>query len=189
MNKCTYSIASTFGTGAVSVQQVYRLNSPYDPDLTGVGTTAAGYEWGSTYYQRYRVNAAKVTIALSAAGGATGQVIRVIMAPLISTTSFPSAYGDFAASRGAVDRIFAYQSNGIITFRKYYKMQQLYGGGNVRSDPNFEANVGTNPTNSMCVGLWFTTLDGSVIATDDIQMHVKIVYYTTWYNRKTNVDL
>lgn len=52
----TYATVLALGPAAGAiVDQVFRLNSVYDPDYSGVGSTAFGYTQYAALYQRYRV--------------------------------------------------------------------------------------------------------------------------------------
>jgi len=60
--KLKYNQSSYFGATTIG-QQVFRLNSLYDPDYTGAGTQPACFDqWCPAIYNRYRVRGAYVQI-------------------------------------------------------------------------------------------------------------------------------
>ena len=48
--------------GACGTEQVYRLNSLHDPELTGAGHQPYGYDQVANLYRKYKVNAVKVIL-------------------------------------------------------------------------------------------------------------------------------
>lgn len=83
-----YFAEAAAGAGAV---YVYRLNSIYDPDLTGVGGTALGYTAYSNFYTRYKV--LRVKIHLRGIPRADGPVsVGFMVGPNSTTTATASAW-------------------------------------------------------------------------------------------------
>jgi hypothetical protein len=56
------SISSNGTAGLMGTAQTYRLNSLFDPDLTGTGTQPYGYDTLATIYQQYKVNRVRVSM-------------------------------------------------------------------------------------------------------------------------------
>lgn len=56
---------------------VFRANSVFDPDFTGVGTTAAGYGQLASLYSRYRVMGLKATVSFVNNGAGAANCIMV----------------------------------------------------------------------------------------------------------------
>jgi len=64
--KMQYAHTVVFGDGAVTMEnQVYRLNSVWDPDFTGTGVTATGYSTFAALYGRYFVHGSEVQVTMS----------------------------------------------------------------------------------------------------------------------------
>jgi hypothetical protein len=61
--------ALTAAAGAMSANQVYRLNSIYDPDYSGSGSTALGWTQLSAIWYRKRVVAATVELTVQNLAG------------------------------------------------------------------------------------------------------------------------
>ncbi len=67
-----YSQTAAFTTGAAGVTgtgQLWRLNSLFDPDQTGVGHQPYGFDVLTQYYSKYLVVAARWTITATTIGG------------------------------------------------------------------------------------------------------------------------
>jgi len=97
-SKClmTFSAQSTITEGAAAGGALYqyRLNGVYDPDFSGVGTTATGYTTYSAAFGFYRVLRATVRLTASATTTALTGFADVILAPTAVTvfTSSPTAW-------------------------------------------------------------------------------------------------
>jgi hypothetical protein len=106
----------TTSTGSVDVQQ-FRLNSLYDPDLTGAGHQPMGFDQWATYYNHYVVTkvayeiefvdtssniALQSTLAFHVSDDATIPTDLETLAELGSQISLASIYGA-TVIRGSVD--------------------------------------------------------------------------------------
>jgi len=67
--------------GAVAAQ-VFRWNSVYDPDFTGVGTSVRGYTQMAALYGRYRVLGAKATVGFVNISNATPLTVALALNPV-----------------------------------------------------------------------------------------------------------
>lgn len=56
---------------------IYRLNSLYDPDLTGTGTQPMGFDQYAAFYTHYEVKAVKIKVTFSGTqqGGGAGALV------------------------------------------------------------------------------------------------------------------
>lgn len=106
---------------------VFRTNSIFDPDLTGVGTTTAMYTPLSTLYNYYRVWGCKAKISFLATA-AVPSVVVVCANANAATFSSPavmnsqplswSAPLDGTGGNGHVKRSFSFQHNEVLGLTK-----------------------------------------------------------------------
>ena len=75
----TYSRSGAF-TGAAPRSNVFRGNSCFDPDFSGVGAQPRGFDQWKAFYRRYRVIASKCTArgGTVAASNASGLVVTAL---------------------------------------------------------------------------------------------------------------
>lgn len=82
----TYNL-NNYGAATGFTDMVFSHNSIYDPDVTGVGTTAAGHsEWGYIY-RKYFVYGCKITATIS---NRDNEEVRVALIPSTDSTSYTS---------------------------------------------------------------------------------------------------
>lgn len=75
----TFSLTS--GNGLLGTQQAFRMNSPYDPDYTGVGHQSYGYDQMSPLYNKYRVDKCKFEIIFTTPGAANDMLCVATVSP------------------------------------------------------------------------------------------------------------
>jgi len=82
-----YTDASTGGYGA---EQSYRLNSLYDPDVTGGGHQPYGFDQVFALYNRYRVDKVVFRITFTTPGAASDMICAAVLTPVASGSSLSS---------------------------------------------------------------------------------------------------
>ncbi len=171
--------------GAASTQ-VFRANSLYDPDLTGVGHQPMGRDALAAAYGHYLVTSAKITVSHLSFG----------------STNYPGAWGILLDDDGTVSpdvhaiieqagtkyRIFPnnYLASGFpstltleFDARKFFDLKDP-------QDVKYEigALVGTNPADGAYFVLWVGPLDGSSDLNGNA-FEVLIEYTAVWSERST----
>lgn len=139
-------LALTPSAGAVS-DQVYRLNSIYDPDYSGTGITVMGYTQVNALYQRYRVLSAKATVQwdnlssdpataflVASPNPTISANINYIQSQRISWTSPISGKGGPTKSHVV-----------SLPIHKVFGVPALQ----VKTEHDFAASLGANPANSV----------------------------------------
>lgn len=96
----------TTGTGGIPTYNQFRLNSPYDPDYTGVGSSARlfGMWFNASVYYRYRCYKADVCVTIRNRAASDVQAFCLVrhdasLVPGSATAIFESAEEDYFASR------------------------------------------------------------------------------------------
>lgn len=161
--------------GAVDVQ-VFRMNSVYDPDFTGIGSSIPAYSQLSAMYGRYRVLACKITVSFVNTSAATPLTCFVACTPATTVgVSMPQIMGQrhvWAKSIGSYNsQPLTHVVNASVG--KVYGVPELQ----VLTEDDFAAVVGTNPNNGVYahIGLY---ANGPVGATANL--HVRIEYDVVW---------
>jgi len=161
--KLVYSDYRTMTCTASQVEYVYRLNSVFDPDQSGVGGQPDGFDQLKTLYGRYRVVAADVEVEC------TGQSANGIIAIAPSDTVGPFLSAEeVAGMRYAVSSVFSATESARIRARYHigkllgYSDDSLLANSNldaaVTANPSFQQYLvvgvegGTSSTHSKCVG-------------------------------------
>lgn len=164
--KLRYFAIGTLTAGGANtyVETVFRSNSLYDPDFTGVGVQPAGFAALATLYLKYRVLGATVNLTLvNDSGGSTSVVM--------SQKAYSATYANIVAActQGYARRaILSDQSGGKnqVTFRVKVKPWDCLGVTKERymDDDQFASTVFTNPvmTSFLSLGIHALTVAASV---------------------------
>lgn len=88
----SYATAVAMVESAVSVGTTYffRLNSIYDPDSSGIGSSTFGFSPWLNFYQNYKVHRVTVRAQVQMYGMSTGGIGTYVMAPLANQSSVPA---------------------------------------------------------------------------------------------------
>lgn len=158
-------------SGANQAEYVYRLNSLFDPDVTGGTNQPDGFDQWKLLYTRYRVVAADVDVQFC---GFTGIGLGVIV-PTVASTALTDAQ-DAAGLRHAKSGMFTLGQGATLKLRASYRMSDMEGMSDqsVLADPELAALVGANPTK----GYFLHVAAETVGATDVTEFMIKITYYT-----------
>lgn len=169
-----YSQAFT-STAFPVVDQVFRLNSIFDPDLTNVGHQPYGRDQYATLYNRYRVDRVSWNVQMCTTS-ATGQMIVV---PNNASASFTSPGLARETPRAQWKGCAQYQdkviSGGITLYKLNGVTKKSY-----EADDRFQSVMGTSPSEIMDLHvLACTNADTSSV---DIYYTVTLTYSVTFYD-------
>lgn len=161
--------------GFIGVDQIYRLNSIFDPDLTNLGHQPYGRDTYATLYNRYRVDSVSYVIDF-ACTGSTGQVV-------ILPTNTATSIGSFGLAREharAVWKSAAQYQNQRITGS--IDLAKLNGvpKKTYQADDRFQSLMGTNPAEIMCMHILAGNL--ADVYTTEIYYTVTLTYHCTFYD-------
>jgi hypothetical protein len=185
----TYVLAS--GVGAIA-NQVMQMNSPYDPDFSGVGHQPMWFDrlcgaTGSGIYDRYRVVASTIKVTFSTVsppslttGSVTPALVGVLCQrnnALLATNT--SALMETNNCKWAVIGDKG-SGNGTVVITNKYSPRNVFGID--PEDDTISANYASNPALQ-----WFA----HVFKVDDtgassIRAYVDIVYDVVFYGRNEN---
>lgn len=182
----TYSTNGTIvepaaGTG---IATFFRLNSVYDPDASGVGTTAAGYSTWAAQFYNYRIN--RVTVRLRAVGqGSTGGAITLGCLPVPAQPVLPTNPVLWRSARGSSHQLVVPQADGGInswTVARTYDLPRWLGVTKQQyyNDMDFSGTVGSNPLRQLYFAVTVCSCMGSTPAR--IVYQVDISYEVEWFN-------
>ena len=181
VTKMCYSDIATF-TGLVSVDKVYRLNSLFDPDLTGTGHQPRYYDEMSNLYSAYRVLSCKVRVrplSNSQTNTSANQFTSVIARLAAGTLNGASYFdiGELPNSTTILNGLYGGLSKGIT---KRFDIAYIAGVPKqvVKYDNNFKALISANPSHQLYVHVVNGTLNGTTAT--DCTMLIDLEYTVSW---------
>ncbi len=190
MNRAFLAYEATYGlteAGAgLGVFQVMRLNSIYDPDFTGVGSTALGYSTWQNFYTRYRVLGARAIVRFA---NITGNAqIHGLMWGTNSTISATSLY--WPAEPQSMSRLSMGNtgSRSVTSFDRTFDLPRVVSITRQQfiSEENYSGTFGSNPGNSIYLFVWMTGKLASVAQTANVE--VRIIYDVEFSGRLQSVS-
>lgn len=156
---------------------VFRLNSVYDPDLTGVGTSAYGYSALAALYGRYRVLGFRVHVTYS---NLSTTIPLTVFACVNPVTTIGTGITQILSQRRIWFKgISTSNGNGSTDHVFSGMVHDVYGvpKAQVRNEDDFAAVTGANPNNGVYAHIGAFN-NGAAAGTLNIQ--VRIQYDVVW---------
>lgn len=174
-----YVNTANVSSGLTLYDQVWNLNSIYDPDQTNAGHQPRGFDQWAAIYNRYRVFAVSgiLTVRQRAVHG-----ISVNLIPNNQTTSMNGTTLVSELVRSGRPRITSSNQPPVqIKFR--YACNSITGVTPMqyRTDDRFQATVTANPTEAICLHQVVRSLDGAT--TIDYEYDIKLMYHVEFYDK------
>jgi len=151
---------------------VYRLNSCFDPDQTGVGGQPAGFDQLKALYGRYRVVAVRARVSCSCATSGGGAFLAI--AP-VDNSALTSIAEDVASLRHAASMALSNNSKLAVCDKLWHIGELLgYSDESVLANSNMDAAVTGNPGFQQYLLISVETSG----ATDQVSLQTELTYYT-----------
>ncbi len=165
----------TEAAAATGTHYTWRLNSLFDPDFTGVGSTAMGWTQLSGAYGLFRVIGARVIIHFY--NNATGQSTVGLLPGLNST--YTSDYLRWEAEPNAVSTMLQGNTGGahsLATFDRTYDLPKLCGVSRQQymTDFDFAHTTTANPVRNVFVSPY---MRGMSAAAQSVGYVIRIIYH------------
>lgn len=167
---------STAAASSYRTKQVFRANSLYDPDFTGVGVQPYGFDQHfPAIYDVYNVRGSKIVVNI-AITSATCSQLRIYIIPFRTDSVTNNDVSDLRLIPGCRYRVFSKaegttRKNYIKNYRSTKKIINY-----VKDDRDEASSYNTNPS---IPWYWIVIADtGDALEEVDIVADVKIVYYT-----------
>lgn len=183
----TYGVSNAIVEGAAGsgVTYFYRLNSVYDPDYSGVGAVATGYNTWSGLFLNYKVKKATVRVQATVTGLATGGMANVVIAPVAGQAVVPANKQTWKCMRGAKFKAIANNAVGGVNLVDMVATWDLAWVASVtpsqyEADMDFSGAVGSNPARQLFVMLAVDSVASGTVVT--CNYNIQITYLVEWFN-------
>lgn len=172
--------------GLFGAEQVFRLNSLVDPDLTGAGHQPYGFDSLAFLYNRYKVNAVHIQMVISNPN-ADGLVFAALLQPPGGTLSLagknPSRVKELPM---AVTRVINNTGSQRIVINQYVPLHQVIGISYLqfKSDVDtYQAVVTDNPALCPMLRIACASNDTAHGSSQAITCATTLTFYSTFYDR------
>lgn len=180
-----YSEVTALTPAGVGVPYVYlfRANSIYDPDYSGVGHQPLGRDELAAVYNKYCVRSFSYVITFSNQSTTDYADVAVVLRPNPSTISLMSTVLETINVKSGVVGPETGAKN-ILTIQGSMSIAALRGvsAAKVASENDFSALTGYNPVNQPTIQLYAE--NQNVAAAITVNARVTITYHVEYYDRK-----
>jgi hypothetical protein len=178
-------LAITEGAAGSGASYWFRLNSPYDPDYTGVGTVAIPYNTWSALYLNYKVHRVTMRAAATYGLGTTNTFANITLAPLAYQAVLPVNNTTWKMLPFAVNRPISLANNGGQNIAKLSATWSLPAVARITQQQyddelDWSGQVGSNPARVIFGGICFQPVGSAAAAT--MYCDVNITYEVEWFN-------
>ncbi len=170
---------SSGNIGNISYSRIFRLNSLFDPDLTGVGHQPYYRDEMTALYHKYTVFGCMVVIKANAIAG-TG-----IVGMKSSRDSAAITSAVTAVEKPNVKYMMIATGAKPATIRQYFPLNMVYGVSKsaVANDDLFSAVASTNPTSVANIKIFGQSADSAT--TFHFDFTVELTYLARWRDKIT----
>lgn len=168
-------VESIAGNGS-TLDQVWNLNSTFDPNRTGTGHQPYGRDTYAVLYNRYRVY--KVKAKFSCNSSDTGGS-RIIVVPTNTATAFTNPTLAAEQPRAFVGN---FNTGNPYTFSKTYNLASIVGqtSAQYKSDDRFQALATADPSEVIALHVLITDAVGGVVS--NVFYTVEFTYFVEWFD-------
>lgn len=177
-----YADAKQLTSGASTVStNIYRLNSVYDPDYSGVGAQAIGYDQYSALYGRYLVTKAFIELWGHNNNGVDSIITAGVHQDLTTFTSQAAQLAEVAD--GDTKVIYSYQTTPVGYKKWSVDLAKLTGvsKSTYASDSQYQSSIGNSPTSNMGLIIALGAPQGVASSAQACYM-IKITYECEWFD-------
>lgn len=168
-------------TGANPIYHLFRTNSLFDPDYTGVGHQPYGFDQLAILYTKYRVYGMKYKITCTNIAA-----VPVNVAVVLKPVNTPSTVWSTIAEKpyNQVRHLAPQGAGGSIkVINGYVQNHKLLGVSKqeYRIDDDFDASMGGNPTTVAYLHVYVEAPAGT--AAHNVYVDVQLTYFASMFSR------
>lgn len=172
-----YGALSTASTGYA--ENIYRLNSCYDPDYSGAGAQPLGFDQWAAFYNRYKVLSAKWKVQFASPTSLAESIVTVLP-NLVNTIDNQGPY--VMAEPYAKSSIFSTNGGWKPTLGDHMEINKIFGITEQEfGEESYTAAVGGSPVNVAYLHVRVDTASGGL--SGSVYYLTEIEYDVEFYSR------
>lgn len=150
----SYAFSSSYNPSA----QLWRANSLFDPDQSGVGHQPLGFDQYSAFYANYQVNGFSITLDIRNDAAVSIKGV-LCFSDTDSSSNNVSQCSEMKYAYPFTIGPLTGQNNYRI--KKFISMRKLHGLRRTENEENLQAAVGSNPADPGYCWVKFESMDGA----------------------------
>lgn len=170
---------------ATNVSHIFRANSIYDPDQTGIGHKPMGTDQFNTFYDHYTVVGSKITATFMSGSGSASAgtaICGVLLKDNLTTINTPERIAEAGNSSFRV--LTNSSATGKTKVSAYYSATKFFGLKDIRDNRDLiGSQFSASPTEDALFHVWASPHNGSVDP-NPIDVMVTITYRVLLSERK-----
>lgn len=168
--KMVYSDYRSVTAAGSQANYVYKVNSCFDPDYTGVGGQPDGFDQWKTLYSQYRVVACDIKVHVAALAGAA--LCTIVPSVTASASSSAEENIGLRRAKGALANV----SGQVAKMRARYRVGDIFGVSDqsVLDEDNYASSITGSPSSAVYARIECETSG----ATDAVMMWTTLTMYT-----------
>lgn len=179
------SVAVAESAAGLGGTYAFRLNSPYDPDSSGVGSSAVGYSTWSALFLNYKVRRVTARVQASVKGMAAGSMATVTVVPVAGQAVLPGNKETWKMARMAQFQNIVNANEGgknIATFTMDLDNAKIacVTKQQYDTDMDFSGQVGSNPARQNYLIACISSSGSATTAT--MLLTIQLTYLVEWFN-------
>lgn len=167
--------------GGNTAHQVFRGNSIFDPDFTGVGGQPMSRDQWQDFYQRYTVTGSsiKVEYNLQASADGIGSIMGIVP---VDTSGAVTGIGQ-AIELPYSKHISVPNNQSVpLVLKNYITTKKKFGYKNILQEDDLSATFGANPVEQYFWNVYMITADA--LSSSTANCVATITYYVRMFDRK-----
>jgi len=172
----TLKFNQAFLNNGTDIDNVFNLNSIFEP-YAGVSThQPLGRDQYATFYNRYRVMRAKVTVHAGYVAGTSAGPLQIVLVA-DNTNAAITAVTTGIEQRGGTQHLSIGSNNGPVRARRTYYPAQITGvTAATYADERYQALMTATPVERICLHVLTTDLYGNIPSASAVHHSITIEY-------------
>lgn len=183
MVKMKYTTQIDLADAGAGGLYIFRGNSIYDPDYSGIGGQATSHDQWANFYNYYRVRASKIRINCVSLSNLANTSAMIAIFPEIAVPAVGISPLTIVDQPYARYKIVGQGDGGnnALVLSNYMSTQKLFGRAII--DDNFQAPMSANPADPWHWGV--RAINMVNLGTGTYRMIVQLTYYVEMFERET----
>lgn len=186
-----YSQVKNYNPSAgIQSQQIYRANSIFDPDYTGVGGQPPGADQWFNFYKKVTIVSSTIQLTLLPNFPSTSVSLGSVQGLLVLQSKAILAQTTFAQQIPAMDhqktshRVINGANQGVIKLRQTFNIRRDFGHGR---NANTESNAGNNPAEEWYYHVAYSNPMEPGVNPAQVSILARICYNCYFHERRADI--
>lgn len=188
---CDIFTVGPSGGAGLTIDRLFRANSCFDPDYTGVGHQPSGFDQWAAFYDHYVVLGSKITVTVSSQASVAGADQAMVVIYLDDDTAGGLGFDQIMENSRYRAKAVSLATGGknTVVVKNYFSAKQFFGITNVSDNVDRIGAVTTaNPVDDAYFRLSLMPASGSTSTLQTFNVAVQIDF-KVWFSEPRTLPL